>query len=251
MPSTTPKQLATQVRARLREAGDVQAAARGRTYFKRGDDVELYGVKSSALRGIEKEAYGEVRADWTVSHAISFCELMAETAQLEAKMVGVLLLGRYHEDFPRGLLAVVRGWILAGSFRNWAVVDGLAPTVVTPLVVKYDELMPRVVRWTSSNNLWLRRAAAVTFVPLARKGRELDCAYTVVERLLSDPNDLIHKASGWLLREAGRTDMARLEDFLLNKGPHIPRTTVRYAIERFPARKRKSLLIDTRSRSRS
>jgi len=248
MPSITPKRLAAPIRARLREAGDEQTVARGRTYFKRDDDVQLYGVKSSVLRGIEKEAYDLVRADWTVAEAISFCELMAGAAQHEAKMVGVLLLGRYRKDFPKGLLATVRGWILAGSFPNWAAIDGLAPSVITPLVVKYDALTPRVVRWTSSGNLWLRRAAAVTFVPLARKGRELDSAYTVVERLLSDANDLIHKASGWLLREAGRTDMARLERFLLDNGPQIPRTTVRYAIERFPERKRKRLLIETRGR---
>ncbi|UCG85101.1 MAG: DNA alkylation repair protein [Gemmatimonadota bacterium] len=246
MPSITPKRLATQIRTRLREAGDEQTAARGRSYFKRDDDVQLYGVKSSVLRGIEKEAYGLVRADWTVVDAISFCELTADVVQFEAKMVGVLLLGRYHKDFPKGLLARVRGWILDGLFCNWAAIDGLAPTVITPLIVKYGDLMPRVVCWTSSGNLWLRRAAAVAFVPLARKGRELDSAYAVVEHLLSDANDLIHKASGWLLREAGRTDMHRLERFLLDNGPHIPRTTVRYAIERFPGRRRKRLLVETR-----
>ena len=86
----------------------------------------------------------------------------------------------------------------------------------------------------------------MTFVPLARKGQELDHAYAVVDDMLADKNDLIHKACGWLLREAGRTDMKRLERFLSRNGPRIPRTTVRYAIERFPEPKRKSLLSQTR-----
>ncbi len=57
----------------------------------------------------------------------------------------------------------------------------------------------------------------------------------------------MHKAVGWLLREAGKTDMARLEKYLLSKGPKIPRTTVRYAIERFPKEERKRLLNATRA----
>lgn len=56
----------------------------------------------------------------------------------------------------------------------------------------------------------------------------------------------MHKAVGWLLREAGKTDMERLKRFLLKNGPEIPRTTVRYAIERFPKNQRKQLLEETR-----
>jgi 3-methyladenine DNA glycosylase AlkD len=60
-------------------------------------------------------------------------------------------------------------------------------------------------------------------------------------------DDLIHKATGWLLREAGKTDMPRLEKFLLENGVAIPRTTLRYAIERFPEDKRKRLLTKTKT----
>lgn len=246
MPGVTPKRLAALTRARLRDAGNEQTAARGRTFFKQDDEVRLYGVKSSALRSIEKEAYDLVRSEWTVVESLSFCELLARAPQHEAKMVGVLLLGRYSRDFPRRLLAVVRGWILTGLFCNWAAIDGLAPAIITPLVAKYSGLIPSVIRWTASDNVWLRRAAAVTFVPLARKGLGLDHAYATVENLLSDTNDIIHKASGWLLREAGRVDMRRLEHFLLAHGPEISRTTVRYAIERFPVQQRKRLLVQTR-----
>jgi 3-methyladenine DNA glycosylase AlkD len=92
----------------------------------------------------------------------------------------------------------------------------------------------------------LRRGAAVAFVPLARRGRELDAAYEVASRLFDDGEDLIHKATGWLLREAGTTDPRRLERFLRAEGPRIPRTALRYAIERFPPPKRKRLLAATR-----
>jgi 3-methyladenine DNA glycosylase AlkD len=92
----------------------------------------------------------------------------------------------------------------------------------------------------------VRRAAAVAMIPLARHGRSLDPAYRIAVALAPDEHDLIHKATGWLLREAGKTDMRRLERFLRARGSRFSRTSVRYAIERFPAAKRKQLLGATR-----
>jgi 3-methyladenine DNA glycosylase AlkD len=94
----------------------------------------------------------------------------------------------------------------------------------------------------------LRRAALVTLVPLARRGRFLELTYELAREHFSDREDLIHKATGWLLREAGKTDMPRLKRFVLRHGPAIPRTALRYAIERFPSKERAGLLEATRSR---
>ena len=96
--------------------------------------------------------------------------------------------------------------------------------------------------------MWVRRAAAVSLIPSVRKGAALDVAYKVARALHADREDLIQKAVGWLLREAGKTDPARLERYLRQHGPSIPRTTVRYAIERMPDAKRKRLLVITHGR---
>jgi len=242
----TPKQLAAKTRAKLKTMSDPRVVSRGLTFFKEGDDVSLYGVKSSAVRGIEKEVYQRVRNVWTVQQAIAFCQLMVRDSHLEAKSVGFLLLARYQPDFERGLLKTVHSWISAGCCANWASVDGLAPNVITPLVAAYPELAGQVLRWTSSPYMWLRRAALVTFVPLARRGNFLDQSYAAAQAVFGDREDLIHKACGWLLRECGRADMPRLERFLLQHGPDIPRTALRYAIERFPQARRKRLLEQTR-----
>ena len=70
--------------------------------------------------------------------------------------------------------------------------------------------------------------------------------YEIAKRLHADREDLIQKAVGWVLREAGKTDPARLERYLRANGASIPRTTLRYAIERFPEAKRRNLLVATR-----
>ena len=86
----------------------------------------------------------------------------------------------------------------------------------------------------------------MAYVPLARHGKFLDAAYDIAGRTFPIRDDLLEKANGWMLREAGKKDPARLEAFLLRHGPAIPRTTLRYAIERFSEAKRKTLLKKTK-----
>jgi 3-methyladenine DNA glycosylase AlkD len=225
---------------------DPESARGFRTYFKKDDDVALLGVKTTPVRTLARELYRRVAPAWQVADAVAFADLMVRDRYLEAKFLGLTVLGRYRAAYPRTLLTTARKWLAGGHLCNWAAVDAVAPMVLTPLVVQYPQLEPRLIRWGRARNQWLRRAAVVTFVPLARHGERLDQAYALVAGLLSDREDLMHKATGWLLREAGKTDMPRLERFLLRHGPAIPRTTVRYAIERFPPRQRKRLLVETR-----
>jgi len=78
------------------------------------------------------------------------------------------------------------------------------------------------------------------------RGRHLDLAYALAGEHFADPEDLMHKATGWLLREAGKSDPKRLRRFLLQHGPSIPRTALRYSIERLSPADRAQLLRETR-----
>lgn len=220
-----------------------------RAYFKRDETVAFFGVGLPVVRRLARDVWRVQRDRWTVATAVRFCDLQIRQPEFEAKCVGVLVLARWHRAFPRSLLRTVRGWLGAGHGASWAAVDLVAPSLVTPLLERYPDLVPTVAGWTAARSLWVRRAAPVALVPLARRGQELDTAYAVAEALFDADEDLLHKAVGWMLREAGKTDQRRLERFLLRHGPHIPRTTVRYAIERFPEETRHRLLVRTRGRA--
>jgi 3-methyladenine DNA glycosylase AlkD len=118
--------------------------------------------------------------------------------------------------------------------------------LIGPLLVARPALAVQMRAWSKHGNMWVRRASVVGLIALARRGQQLDLLYENARRLHPDPHDLIHKAVGWSLREAGKTDMPRLERYLRANGPSIPRTTVRYAIERFPKAKSAQLLKVTR-----
>jgi 3-methyladenine DNA glycosylase AlkD len=100
--------------------------------------------------------------------------------------------------------------------------------------------------WSRHDNIWVRRASIVSLIPAVRRGVGLDTAYQIAGTLHGDREDLIQKAVGWTLREAGKVDPRRFERYLRAEGRRIPRTTVRYAIERFAAVKREALLKATR-----
>jgi 3-methyladenine DNA glycosylase AlkD len=129
-----------------------------------------------------------------------------------------------------------------------ATTDSICGSLIGPLLLQYPKLAARMVGWSRNPNMWVRRAAAVGLIPSVRRGVALDLAYTVAERLHRDREDLIQKAVGWMLREAGKADPGRLERYLLKNGRTIPRTTLRYAIERFPPGRRRTLLAETKAR---
>src|SRR5262249_6949776 len=106
----------------------------------------------------------------------------------------------------------------------------------------------RMRAWARHRNMWVRRASAVSLIGLIRQRAALDVAYDVAYALHSYGEDLIQKAVGWMLREAGKADAARLEAYLRQHGPIIPRTTVRYAVERMAEPKRREVMALTKER---
>ena len=239
-----PEAIARTVKARLRALADPVKARGAERYFK--ETVKCYGVASADVRALEAEVYGLVRAAWTYADAVALCDILFAADELEAKGVAGLVLARFKASYPPAFFAKVKGWLAAGRLANWASVDVFCTDAVAAFLERYPAYVERIKAWAFHPNRWVKRAALVSFIRHARRGRFLDAIYGISASVFPVDDDLIHKANGWLLREAGKADAARLERFLRERGPEMPRTTVRYAIERFPAAKRKALLAATR-----
>lgn len=240
----SPEELARQGKARLRAKADSKRASGARKYFK--ETVEFYGVASPDVRCIASDLYVSIKKEWTVDDAVRYCDIMFREPELEAKGLGALIMLRYKKVLPKSFFERIKGWLAADLLNNWASVDVFCPDAIGTLLVRYPELVEKIGAWVGHPNRWVRRASIVSFLKLAKNEAYFDAIYDVAKSHFGTKDDLIQKATGWLLREVGKKDMARLERFLLEHGPAIPRTTLRYAIERFDAKKRASLLVRTR-----
>ncbi|MHB8054210.1 MAG: DNA alkylation repair protein [Candidatus Aminicenantales bacterium] len=231
--------------ASLEACADPERARGQRKYFR--EQVEFLGATSPQMREIEAEIWARIRGTWNFPEAVAYADAMLKGKYHEIRGLGLLVLLRFRKEFPPSFPLRVRRWLAADRLNNWALVDVFCPGALGSLLEKDPGFVKEIKTWTNDPNRWVKRASAVSFLKLARRGTHLDAIYEIAVRLFPVEDDLIHKATGWLLREAGKADRPRLRAFLLKHGPAVPRTALRYAIERFPEAERKILLVRTKA----
>lgn len=170
--------------------------------------------------------------------------------QLPLTEVEKLLTSEWHEDRLAALLILVWQYPRAAepiqkeiydfyvahtaSINNWDLVDSSAEFIVGPYLANKPDQMDILTSLAKSRSLWERRIAMLATFHYIKQGRA-DEALEIIDILLYDNEDLIRKATGWMLREIGkRVDRRILTTYLENHAPGMPRTTLRYAIEHLP-----------------
>jgi 3-methyladenine DNA glycosylase AlkD len=130
--------------------------------------------------------------------------------------------------------------VYEGQINNWDLVDVSAPYFGAWLIGREDS-MSLLRSLAASDVLWERRVGIIFTFAFIRAG-ELSPTYEISEQLIGDKHDLMHKAVGWMLREAGKKEPEKLREFLSRFAATMPRTALRYAIEKFDEAERKSWL---------
>ena len=170
-----------------------------------------------------------------------------------------LIQSKYHEERFLGLIILVNKYaktkdkknrnqlykIYVSSFKyinNWNLVDVTCSHVTGKHLIDKDRTI--LYKWAKSEDLWTKRIAMVSTFSFIRKN-DLEDTFKIAEILLHDEHDLIHKAVGWMLREAGKRDIKKEETFLKKYYKTMPRTMLRYSIEKFPETKRQKYLKGT------
>ena len=232
------KPLAAEIRQALFLHENPAQASTLRRFFKTGpgeygEGDEFWGLKVPQVRAVLAQFPEVSRA--------TAGELLDSPVH-EVRLCGALALVRAYAQGGPDERAAVFDFYLSRSARinNWDLVDASAPGIVG------RHLPPgggrrTLGRLVKSHNLWERRIAMVATLEHIRAGN-LENTFWLAEQLLDDPEDLLHKATGWMLREAGKRDAAALREFLSRQAARMPRTALRYAIEKFPPAERKRWL---------
>ncbi|WP_292518291.1 DNA alkylation repair protein [Methanoculleus sp.] len=209
---------------------DPEICKKSQRFFK--EEVRCYGMKTATAVAIAKKYWKEVKSR-EKKEIFVLCEELYSSGMMEEAFVVSEWASRLAARYEPEDIAVFRHWIET-YITNWATCDGLCNHAVGDLVVRFPEQIEELKRWTQSENRWMRRAAAVSLVVPARRGEFLDEALKIADLLLTDTDDMVQKGYGWLLKEASRKHTDEVFSYVTAKKQKIPRTALRYAIERMP-----------------
>lgn len=183
-------------------------------------------------------------------------KIVKQFKDLSLKDLQVLILSKVHEERLIALLILVAQFKKADETKrkrifkfyiknrkrinNWDLVDLSAPNIIGEYLL--DKEKDLLYQFALSNNLWEKRMAILSTFTFIRNSLFED-TLAISQILLNDKHDLIHKAVGWMLREVGKRDLKVEEEFLKQHYKTMPRTMLRYAVEKFPKNKRRSFLL--------
>lgn len=232
------KEMLAQARAALKREANAGKAAVLRSFFKHvGNDVFL-GVPVPVIRKISK------RYDALPLRELKV--LMTSRTHEERTLAHAMLRRKFAAGGERQQETIFKYYLRNRSaIRNWDGVDDSAPYIVGAWLLHRDKSL--LDRLACSRRVWDRRIAIVATLWFIRNGQTAH-TFRIGRMLLGDSEDLIHKATGWMLREAGKRDLPALKRFLNTHHKSMPRTMLRYAIERFPEEERNFYLSRKRSR---
>jgi len=225
-----PADVVAALRQELERAGD-EAVRRSTSRFFR-EPVTSYGVKTPVVREMARRSFRELGQPGK-GLVFSLCEELLGSGFLEEAVVAADWAYRVRAAYEPGDFAIFEGWV--GKYvDNWAKCDTLCNHAVGSFIGQFPEHLGGLKSWAVSGNRWMRRASAVTLVLPARNGLFLDDVLAIASLLLHDGDDLVQKGYGWLLKEAGKAHPEEIFRFVMEHREDMPRTALRYAIEKMP-----------------
>ncbi len=221
-----------EIRAELRRRASLEGAEKAKRFFR--EPIEVHGLSTPQEMEIVKRFYPRVKGD--LSLALEVAGELVESRVLEEASIGVRLLRRMTRLFTPELFDVFDGWV--DHLTNWANTDGLSTWLIAEAVRLDPSLVGRLLDWTGSGNRWRRRAAAVSLVPIARRGEMLEQVFETADRLMTNGDDMVQKGVGWLLKEASREHPEEVQEYLLRWREETSALVLRYASEKLSRDKR-------------
>jgi len=228
----------SQVRRELQENVDSETREYSGSFFK--EEVKSVGVKISVVTKIAERLFGQIE-HLGKDAVFGFCEELLKSGYIEEAFVAYKWSDRLHDRYEPEDFVVFERW-LGNYVSNWAECDALCNHTLGTFVEKYPQYLENLKKWTQSKNRWTRRGAATTLVLPARKGLFLDTVFEIADKLLLDKDDLVQKGYGWMLKEASKQHQQQVFNYVIKNKATMPRTALRYAIEKMPQNLRKEAM---------
>lgn len=226
------------IRSELKKNTDKKTQQISQRFFK--EKIKCYGVKTALVTKIAKQYWQEIK-HWPKKKIFELCENLFSSGYCEEAFVVSSWCPKLVDQCVPSDLSVFEKWINT-YIDNWAKCDSFCNHTMGDFIEKYPEQIALMRQWAQSKNRWLRRAAAVSLIIPAKRGKYLTDICTIADLLLEDSDDMVQKGYGWLLKEASRLHQQEIFAYVQRNKQHMPRTALRYAIELMPQQLKKKAM---------
>lgn len=232
MAKTKQSDIVTEILAALKTQASVERAKFVAGYFKTGKGQ--YG-EGDIFWGLTVPAVRKIAMTYWKGMTLTDIALLLANEVHEVRLVGLLMLVKLFEMAQdEKVRSAIYDFYLdhTKSINNWDLVDLSAPRIVGVFALSHPGAQACLKDLVTSKNIWERRISMIAMLAFVKAG-EYKLPLQQATALLDDTHDLLHKAVGWVLREIGKQDSQVLETFLDKHAKTMPRTALRYAIEKF------------------
>lgn len=206
-------------------------------YFK--EPIKALGVRMPDVRNIMKKYYPK---DRTKGDLLDLCNQLLRLGYYEYKLIAFGWVYLARNKFNNNDFKIFENW-LNKYVTNWGLCDSFVPYIVNDLLQRYPELIINIKNWTSSKKTIVRRASAVALLHDAAGVKptkhKLEDVFWIASNLLEDKEDLVQKGYGWLLKNTSKKHPYEVFEFVIKNKSRMPRTALRYAVEKLPQDLRK------------
>jgi len=218
------------IRRELRQNADEKTQISSQSFFK--EKIKFYGVKT-ALTGKIGDNYFQSIKDKPKAEIFGLCEELWQSGYIEESFIACHWSYAVRKQYEPADFKIFEHWI-STYVGNWASCDTLCNHTVGEFLEMYPGFIGELKRWAQSPNRWMRRASAVSLIIPAHHGKFLPDILEIAGILLSDSDDLVQKGYGWMLKAASQAYQKEIFDYVIEKKAVMPRTALRYAIEKMP-----------------
>lgn len=226
------------VRKKLIENADEKTKAGSKRYFK--EQIETYGVKSAVVGQISKEIYSQI-TDFSKDEIFELCEELWKSGILEESFIACNWSYAVRKQFIESDFSIFERWV-NHYVSNWASCDTFCNHTIGAFLQLYPQFVQKMKEWTHSPNRWVKRASAVSFILPARKGLFKEDIFDIANNLLLDTDDMVQKGYGWMLKSLADSYEDEVFQYVLSKRAVMPRTALRYAIEKMAPDKKQEAM---------
>ncbi len=198
-------------------------------------------MRTDILRKISSQHFREIRS-LPKDEIFGLCEELLKSGNGEERAIAFDWAYKCQKRYEKKDFKTFERW-LKKYVHSWGSCDHLCVHPLGHFIAKFPEFSAQTKKWAKSKNRWLRRAAAVALIPSARRKKLLREVFQTAGILLRDEDDLVQKGYGWMLKEASNKFPGEVFQYVMKQGKEMPRTALRYAIEKMPAKWKKQAML--------